>query len=461
MNIKHNIPKYRYLISVLLLSLLLLSCQKESAQSPSGEPGAAAEDAAFEFPEETNKLVVYNSHIVPMTGPEAALLPAIDIFEKLYPDVEVEIKYFSNNELVQIMRTEIPAGTGPDLLFCHINYFPDIEKTKAAHVFIDLNPYIENDDDFDMDNYIGHVADIGVHDGQQLLLPFGHRIPVLFTTQELLDEVGIDAAMFETLDGFIEACTIFHERYPGVNFFEDTGTLDSNVNNLEFLYRFGDYRLLDYEGDGSSANLTAFRKMVDLCNLFYRDSPYEDGLEKYDWEYNSWQSLLNRECLFTDMAWSKGGVGVMSVIADNVKKEQTPVMFLLPGADDKPVSTLDVFGAIPYGAENKLNAWRLMKILLSDEIQGDSVYMYSYLPVMKSAVPMYWTSSAAYAHIFRKYGYQDAVEQMLLSIDRTSVLVPTVKEYLHEAMDPYLSGKQPYEKCLEKLMNVLTLYRDE
>ena len=52
--------------------------------------------------------------------------------------------------------------------------------------------------------------------------------------------------------------------------------------------------------------------------------------------------------------------------------EEHPVTLAMPDANGGATSEIRSYAAIPRGAENKLNAWRFLKILLSDEVQGNA-----------------------------------------------------------------------------------------
>ena len=72
------------------------------------------EYADFVMPKETDELTVYTTAMLGVT-----LSPAVEIFEKTYPGVHVTVKTLGEDEYEALIRTEIPAGQGPDLLFSY------------------------------------------------------------------------------------------------------------------------------------------------------------------------------------------------------------------------------------------------------------------------------------------------------------------------------------------------------
>ena len=85
--------KTRILSLILTLVLLLpalAGCGKtEDFSNPGTDPTADLAETEpdyswFAFPEETNTLVLYSAYLLSL-----AISPAVDIFEKLYPEVRV------------------------------------------------------------------------------------------------------------------------------------------------------------------------------------------------------------------------------------------------------------------------------------------------------------------------------------------------------------------------------------
>ena len=145
------------ILSLLLALSLLLPCLAacDSAETPSstesgttsGNPAwdADSEEAAetepdyswFEMPGETDRLVVYSNG----DSLKSVLDPAVRIFREQYPEVEVDYQVFGQDEYGAAVRTEIPAGKGPDLLLLEANTVQDIYKTMSTGLFENLDPY--------------------------------------------------------------------------------------------------------------------------------------------------------------------------------------------------------------------------------------------------------------------------------------------------------------------------------
>ncbi len=100
----------------------------DSLENAETEPPYPEPDYSdFVMPEETGELTVYATD---MLG--RVMSPAIEIFKENYPGITVNYKVLDGDEFTTLVGTEIPAGRGPDLLFCYRYEIPDPFKAMAA-----------------------------------------------------------------------------------------------------------------------------------------------------------------------------------------------------------------------------------------------------------------------------------------------------------------------------------------
>ena len=164
---------YCLILSCMLLFPVLAGCG--SGRTADIEP----DYSGFEFPEETGELVVY-------TDDEqfaAVMEPALRLFKERYPETEVTYQTVGEDEYKTMIRDDIPAGRGPDLVLFKSNTFPDIYRIMSEGLFVDLNPYFSLDEDIDLDDYIGAVMDGGVFNGKRYAVPINYEMPLLLTTR--------------------------------------------------------------------------------------------------------------------------------------------------------------------------------------------------------------------------------------------------------------------------------------
>ena len=131
--------------------------------------------------------------------------------------------------------------------------------------------------------------------------------------------------------------------------------------------------------------------------------------------------------------------------------------------------------AMPHAAANKLNSWRFLKILLSEEIQygnekassvwnvntflGLSVRSDSVkkrLDLIREKLPGEYDG-----FIPISAAETDAFYDITTRVTRSVLLPPILQTYLKDNMEPYLKKKAEFDDCYNDLRNVLKLYKDE
>lgn len=429
-----------------------------SSPSDSGNPSVETNGTAgepepdyswFAFPEETNTLVLYSADLLSL-----AISPAVDIFEKLYPEVRVEWHNLSPEEFEAQIRTEIPAGKGPDLFYANGVTLPDVYKTMSANLFEDLGPYMACDEAFHAEDYIEGIMNGGVFHETQYLLPVSHSPSLLKTSEELLAEAGITHDKLDSFDGFIDACTHFHDVFPESNVFVDLGPYDLDSLNLQYLWDFSGFHPIDYENNAVAMNEASFRRALDLCRLYSGNDPNQDPYPNSDYALAG--CILNRDCLFS---YFGNTPLLMKDTQAVIRKGGETALFLTPPDIDGGKSTLiNSFGAIPTGSRNKLNAWRMLKILLSYDVQSNPDALKAVYPVRKDAVSP-----------FLRYSYYEdytvmedtGLDELLLKFDHAYFKPPVLIQYVKDAMMPCIQGNKSFDDCYKKLLNTLELYKDE
>ena len=460
------------ILSLILTIALLLSafagCSSDTEtlkDNPDNTPTGISSDVPetepdyswFEMPEETDTLVLYSG-----SWTQADIYQkAIPIFKNLYPGVEVELKNMGDEEYVNTLRTEIPAGKGPDLVLGTSFYdLRDVYKTMEARVFDDLNPYIVVDDDFSLDDYIKGIMNAGVFKGERVVLPFSHRPMILTTSAELLAEEAITAEDLTDFDRFVAVCEHYRGTHPG-KFFMDEGLSrlpeDQQLTLFRELFLYSGIQFFDYENRTVVLNREELKKLCDFIQLYDPATVESERTAEEKKKLKSlgtWDLILKRKCLF--YSTQSAGLSLMMTRYTVAKKGETPVTVVMPDISGAGCTEINFFIAIPKGAKNKLNAWRFLKVLMSDEIQGDSEKVMSiYSPVLIRATK----------EIIEAQGYPDeeidALAQSLDAIDRAYMLPPVQWIYLRDHMMPYLTGERDFDVCYGDLLRELELYIDE
>ena len=437
--------KSRVLSVCLLLTLLL------PVLAGCGVPGA------------TDKLILYS----PDNGYSSLLNPALEIFKELYPEVEVSYQIIDEDEYRTKIREEIPAGEGPDLVLFRSNTFWDIYKTASSKVFVDLDKYFKKDEEIDLADFVGPVMDGGVVNGKRVFAPLNYEMPLILTTQSILDEIGMTVDALENCDGFCEGAIRFHEKYPDATLFFDTcGGYNPCVADIRTLYKNFGFDFIGYPGGQIRIDEARLRQCMDLVKLYY-DPDYDvtdmslmDEVDDYDFGCGLSRKLLLYDdfCAANYVRYSRGS----QLLRD---QGEEPLMFVQKNQRGGITAELDYCAAIPKNSKNKANAWRLLKILLSDEIQGghdkevyNNSYFYSGFPARlsatKAAIDKGFTMSPK-GPVFDEY-------VALVQSPTEATLVPQAyRQIMDEEIMPYIRGEKTWDDCYQNFLNALKLYKDE
>lgn len=178
-------------ISVLCLLLLPLVCACGSPSGPGGTLTICADGNGLN---------------------EAFLGPVLAEYERLNPDVELEVVYLPpvNSQDPAMMeereaalirtRTELMGGEGADIyLFFNrpsaepdsFMLFPNLERQITGEIFHDLDFLFENPA-FEEEAYIPTLKEAGQYDGKSYVLPLSYTCPALIATEE-----GLAAGSFD------------------------------------------------------------------------------------------------------------------------------------------------------------------------------------------------------------------------------------------------------------------------
>ena len=458
--------KTRIFALILTIALLLsafVGCGKseEPSEKPDGQTETEPDYSWFSMPEETGKLEIYSS------GNEYSSLlnPAIEILKDLYPEIEVSYTILSADEFETRIRTEIPAGGGPDLVLMADGTFPDIYKTMQTDLFEDLNPYFGTDEEIALSDFVKPVMDGGILNGKRYLAPLNYELPVYLTTQSILDEVGMTAEEIETCDGFCEAAARFHEKYPDSTLFFDIGGLNPALTDLTTLCMNFGFRFIDYETGELDIDEARFRQCADLVKLYYDPDYDTDEDAVWDIPYYGAGGGLHLK-LFPYDEFGADGYSGYRICQDYLGADgEKPVVFVPSNQNGGVTAKLSLFTAIPKGAANKASAWKLLKILLSEEIQGGhdekrrgNSYFWYGQPVRLSSTKAKMDHGAEMTPDGPEF---DKFVALVQSPTEARIFPLIYNKYLNEEIMPYIRGEKPWDDCWKSFMSTMVLYKDE
>jgi hypothetical protein len=397
---------------------------------------------SFDMPELTDTFVVYMNFRT-----EYFLTPAVNIFREKYPEVEVEIVNFDEaaEEFRAILNTELAAGRGPDLVLAQTRDFPDIYKTMETEIFVDLNHFIANDNGFNMNEYNQAVLDAGVLRGRRYVMPIQYNVPILMTTQEILDAEAINPADLSTFDSFITVAQRFNEKYAGDPNKSVFTNFQINASNIRNFFPHSGINLIDYQANAVGIDKGKFKSIIDIMKKTYvrEDIAVRNPLTEYE-------GLRDKNQLFSiesTIGW---------IFYDTYDR-------LVQDGLTGVTAEVQYFGAIPKSSENQINAWNLLKIILSEDIQAGTMYIFEN-PVLKSAVKIQAERLLSTRGTLRPRHEEKIDEYVDIMMTVTSAkLMPHAPYFIFlvEEMTPYWEGSRTFDDAYSRLVNKLEIYLSE
>lgn len=199
------------LFSIALLLIMLLSaCSAPPPQPPAAVPAVETDSTESEPVAETGQpveIVWYvRSKDVEQKWQNETVIPA---FEKLHPNIKINLVVVTWEEFDTKMQAMIAAGTPPDI-WSHWGPSGFQDYVKRGLV-ADLTPYIEKNK-FDISDFEPSVLDIYKVDGKVMGLPMLTTGSFLFYNKDMFDKAGLPYPPTNwddtswTYDKFLETC---------------------------------------------------------------------------------------------------------------------------------------------------------------------------------------------------------------------------------------------------------------
>lgn len=111
-------------------------------------------------------------------------------WEKLNPHVEIRIESVVYSSYVNKVLTRIAGGAAPDVIFTEVDMFADFFDKDP---FLDLTPFIEKDENFNINEYFSEVVDRFTIDGKIYCIPRDTApFACVFYNKDLFDKFGVE-----------------------------------------------------------------------------------------------------------------------------------------------------------------------------------------------------------------------------------------------------------------------------
>lgn len=141
----------RYLVIVVLVILLLTGCTREEATTKTEEVVAGQQRSTSDV----KRLKIYTTGF-------SYIRDILGAYENRYHDVIVEtIEIPEYDDYQQRLKKDLLVGHGPDVIIFESTTFPNIEKVAETDVFYDMNNYLLQDSESNLDEFNQPVLESG------------------------------------------------------------------------------------------------------------------------------------------------------------------------------------------------------------------------------------------------------------------------------------------------------------
>lgn len=358
--------KWIVLFLALLQILLLVGCV--------GTQGGNALYADMPTAPQTNaQLRVY---CLGNVGEASLILAALNRYQLLYPDVEVELiqpiedstDLTSANEYEQYNKllTQIMAGEGPDIMLLD-DYYIDVEKLVRQGIFADMEPFFQADG-FDWEPYNQAVMDGGVWNGKRFTIPFNYTFDLLCTTREALEETNFDVEACKDFQGFLEETTRYMEDPTQTRRLFSYGSVPGH----DFFYKPG-ISFVDYDGQTADLSQPLLTSAIQWYKTVRDTHP----------DISTYGLLMGASDIRDGQAlWTTSAVGAdldLFYTAGALRTVGEAVMMPVRDVNGGIQARIEASVAVRGNSENLQNAYDFLKILLSPEIQNATQIGFSVL----------------------------------------------------------------------------------
>ena len=287
----------------------------------------------------------------------------IEQFKSEYPEVNVNTVDYSTvapEDYRTKLASELMTGEGPDILLMindgneTTDYLPDMMKLIQNDVFMDVN--LMNVDFSDCNQT---VMKSGIYDSKQILVPLNYSLGILYTTEERMTEAGIEYRKGMTLAEFAEPLGAFYESNPSKKAF-------INYMTAQFIFPHNTAAYLDYE---NNSFLDPDEGIGIISYMFYRN--LKNYGESYTDIYRSGDLVFMSGRNFN--GWYENIGMLNSLYADDISKDETPVVFALPTiAGTAPAPHITYALLVNANTDNKQAAERFIKTAIGEDFQSST-----------------------------------------------------------------------------------------
>lgn len=291
---------------------------------------------------------------------------AIERFEKEHPNVKIEYESGILKEDYSLwLATQFIEGNEPDVFIVLDDDFNTLSSIGALR---DLTDLINNDKDFDINNYYASVLKIGQNKGRQYALPYESNPNLMFVNKTLLEKEGIPIPQNDwTLNDFYDICKKVTKDSDGDGVIDQYG-----YYNFTWLDAINGYNLQLFDEKGTECYLNRdevkeaimFMKKLNEINQGYNVKASDFDIGKVAFapmpfsQYRAYKPYPWSIKKYSTFEWDC----IRMPVADN-KKHVSEVSSLLMAISSRSI--------------HSEQAWEFLKMLTYNEQSQKELFQYS------------------------------------------------------------------------------------
>ena len=392
-------------------------------------------------------------------------------FKQSHPDVEVTTDfqpYTADDPIGETffkrISAEVMSGSGPDVIILG-TWGMNGNKMMRSGAFADLNEFIENDPDFDLSKYNGKVLEAGQADGKQYIMPLTYTIPLVLTTQEMLDKTGFDISTADNYNAFLEECL------------DVQGKNIEGVPELSMTWRLTPYLTdaVDYDTREVKIDTPENRETMRLNYEVVDIHRGEEGWGPSAGWLDDALRVIENKAIFS-VVTSQFGYHLDSYRA--LKDVGTPVQAAVRDTEGRLMAEVGESVAINANSPNKQNAYEFIKLMLDGLSSEQQLSGMVNVPVSNEAVESFLKSligkEEKLSDVFQGYTSKyievlpgltqeeaDAYMGLLEEIDGAYLEEQDITE-AHSEINRYYNGETAdLDGCIQKFEDKLKIIASE
>ncbi|MDD4493523.1 MAG: extracellular solute-binding protein [Eubacteriales bacterium] len=454
---KCGIPKSRVIILLILMTVIALSSSCSAKQNGTQE-NTIRETQESSTPENTIDEKPSIKVFVRYIFGNYYMNEALDIFSEKFPEVVVNKEIINSYEEYDAkLSTELMAGEGPDLIL--YEFFPrDLYKMSETGVFYDLDTFIKQDTEFDMENFPKVIMDSGIINDKRYFIPISFSIPVFLTTEEIMESSGMVYDKYDWswdyLSGFIsDFCAGGDNQtkryFMNKPFYFSDCLQSSGIKYIDYIKKETYFNTPEFK------NILEISKRVQNCGI--------------NIEQSSIGPMMKNGELFSVFSMDMPNPTEVLICQSRIKHytEGTVRMIPFPTYDGSANLTAGTGGlaAINSNSKNKELVYELIKVLLSDKIQRNQTIPYT--PINRNVFDSMLAEYSEYVtqefHDYYLYSMNekliDDMKYITDSIGQCRIVdnFPSIGKNAYN----YISGNCTLQECINKMENEVQLILNE